>query len=778
LIAELRTGLPPDVLQIAGRCVSFEVERPYALLARLLRVVVRVPSGEGEQAAQAGIERVLRIIDATVDPLDVALLLEVLGYAERTAIDPLSRQRVLLRLLRRLLAAYTSRSPLLIVAEDLHWADPASVALLAEVARDIPECRCLLLSTARPGMLPPWDATVVALEALPLDGARSLIEAAFGVPVDTVLAETILERTGGNPFFIEEVARGLRDAHVLIENDGRVAVRPGFTPRVPATVQEVLEARLDRLAPKPKQVLQLAAVCGRVFRRRVVHHLVPRNGVVESLDVLERESFIHVVTQPVQPDPAYVFRHALIQEVAYNGQLQSQRRTTHASIGQALETIYADRLDELVGDLAFHYGHSDQDEKARYWLVRAGDRARALYANTEALVQYRAALHRAADGDGPLDAAAILERMGQVQTLIGRYDDAVDSFQVALRRATVDRGPLIARLGRRLGTAYLYKGAYPDTAATLTAALAALPDENDPEAPRIELQVGKLHYRRGEFELARAALERAVELGTRMAIDDLVAEGLKELGNVAIDTGDLQAAAQHYRGSRTLYERLEDMLGLADIHSNLGIVERRTGRYDQALQEYESALALRERMGHLLGIGTCYNNIAEVHRTRGDFEQAIPAYLRAIETWGSIGNAAGVGVALVGLGAARAESGDTQQGRVDLLEAEQRFGVLGSTRHLPDLYRYLAVADLAEGHLEDAVRSAERSLEFARAAHARHQEAATLRVLGQIVLAQGEVDAARALLELSRQALERLGDALELSRTLAILKQLEEVVDE
>jgi class 3 adenylate cyclase/tetratricopeptide (TPR) repeat protein len=773
LVAELASGLPSQVLHIAARCVSFEVERPYALLARLLRVSLRVANGEDEALAKVSIDRVLRIVDRAVDPLDTALVLEVLGYGERSALDPLSRQRVLLRLLRRVLAAYARRAPLLIVAEDLHWADPASVALLGQLARDLPDRRCLLLSTSRHGALPPWDATIIALDALPQEGARALVEAAFGVPVDNTLAETILERTGGNPFFIEEVARGLTESAVLVQKDGRVAARPGFTPRVPATVQEVLEARLDRLAPRPKHVLQIAAVCGRIFRRRVVHHLVPRSGVGESLDALERESFIHAVAQAVQPDPTYVFRHALIQEVAYNGQLQTQRRTTHATIGAALETIYADRLDEMVGDLAFHYGHSDSIDKARYWLVRAGDRARALYANTEALVQYRAALQHAADGPGGLDAAAILERMGEVQTLIGRYDDAAESFQLALTRATVAAGPFVARLRRRLGTAFLHKGAYADTAAALDAALAALPDENDPEAARIELQVGRLHYQRGEFERARAALQLAVELGTRLGIDDLVAEGLKELGNVAVDTGDLQAAAEHYQGSQALYERLEDLLGLADIHSNLGIIDRRTGRYDLALQEYEAALALRERMGHLLGIGTCYNNIGEVHRTQGDFERAIPAYLQAIETWGSIGNAARVALALVGLGAARTESGDTGRGRADLLEAEERFAALGSTLYLPDLYRYLASADLAEGDLEAASRAAERSLEFARASQARHQEAATMRVLGQIMLSRGEVEGARALLELSRQALANLGDTLELARTEAVLRLLD-----
>jgi adenylate cyclase len=772
LIRELRGDIPPEIMQVVGRCVSFEVDRPYALLARLLRDIVRVPSGQDEAAARVGIQGVLSAINPTVDPIDSALLLEVLGYGERSAMDPLSRQRVLLRLLRRMLAAYTERGPLLIVAEDLHWADSTSSALLAEIAKDIPQRRCLLLSTSRPGPIPAWRADIVNLEALPQDGARALIESAFGAPVENALAETILGRTGGNPFFIEEVARGLRESDVLIEQDGKIAARPGSTPRVPATVQEVLEARLDRLAPGPKRVLQIAAVCGRVFRRRVVDYLVPNNGIDASLGLLEHESFI--LTQAIPPDPVYVFRHALIQEVAYNRQLQAQRRVTHASVGEALEFIYPERLDELVEDLAFHFGRSDNDEKARYWLVRAGDRARALYAHTEAVAQYHAALLRARDGVGPLDAAAILERIGEVQTLVGRYDEALESLRSGLARVPLGEGQMEARLRRRMGSALLLKGAFAETATMLDEAQAALPDQDSPEAARIGLLSGQLHYYRGEFEPARVALSTAVELGSRLGIDDLVAEGLKQLGNVAVERGELQIAAAFYHRSRDMYARLEDMVGLADLHSNLGIIHRRSGRYDEALAEYQAALTLRERMGHVLGIGTCYNNIAEVHRTRGDPQQAIPAYQRAIQTYASIGHALYTGLALVGLGAARVETGDVAQGRADLLDAEARFEAIGSTIYLPDLYRYLATAELADGDMEAAARAAARSLDYARAGTARHQEAATLRVMGEIALARGETDAARALLEVSRETLVKVGDTLELARTEAVLRRFED----
>jgi tetratricopeptide (TPR) repeat protein len=328
-------------------------------------------------------------------------------------------------------------------------------------------------------------------------------------------------------------------------------------------------------------VLQVAAVCGRIFRQRVVEQLVPDLARADSLGVLERESFI--LSHSVQPEPTYAFRHALIQEVAYNGQLLTQRRVTHAAIGEALEVIYGDRLDELVSELAFHYGQSANDEKALHWLVRAGDRAKALFANTEALTQYRAALQRVGGAASDSQSAGILERIGEVEALVGRYDDAIGSFRDALGHCESERGGLVARLQRRLGTAFLAKGRFSEAEQAFASGKSALVARDDPEAGRLEMQIGQLRYRRGEFGAARSALGRAIEEGERLGADDLIAEATKQLGNVAVDMGDLRDAQEHYQRAQRLYERLEDLQGLADMHSNLGIIYRRTARWDQAL---------------------------------------------------------------------------------------------------------------------------------------------------------------------------------------------------
>jgi class 3 adenylate cyclase/tetratricopeptide (TPR) repeat protein len=771
LLREFRTRLDDSVAQFVTRCASFETETPYAVVGRLLRLIFSVAPGADEASAQAAISGVFEDIGEDLDRLDTLLLLDLLGFGGKSGLDPQSKQRVLVSLLRRLLVRWADRSPLVIALEDMHWVDSACNAVLAELARDILSRRCLILTTSRPGWTPPWRTDDINLESLGEDSARAFVESVFGAPVDDALSETILTRTGGNPFFIEEVVHGLWESDVLIESEGRVMVQAGVTPRVPSTVQEVLTARLDRLPPSAKLVLQPAAVCGRSFWQGVIEHVLPGAPVTESIATLDRERF--VLPRPVLGEPIYMFRHALIQEVAYQTQLQSQRRASHAAIGEAIETLYADRLDEFVNELAFHYRHSDNDPKALKWLVQAADRAKALYANQEALSLYAAALERAPDGEGPLEAGTILERSGDVQALIGRYDEAIASFGAARVSIPLPTPVTRARLERKTGTALRIKGAYAEAEAALTEARAALGDLADIESAYINLQVGQLNWRTGQYAAAREALGHAAEVATLMQQDAVLAEGLKQLGNVPLHAGDPREAVELFQRSRLIFEQLEDIAGIADIRLNLGVAYGRMGRWDECLAELGSASALFERIGDLRSIGVVRNNIGQVHRGRAEYDQAITAYEQAAQILSDIGYAAGAANALMGLGMARVEAGQLTQGRADLLEAEARFVALGRSMYLAEIHRSLAEAELAAGNMDAAAQAAQRSLDLARAANAPHEEAMTQRVLGQLALATGDRTEARRLLEASRHTLAEVGEAAELARTQAVLRELD-----
>ena len=772
LVTEFRAQLSAGVERMAARCVSYETNTPYALIASLVRGAFRIHAADDRARAREAIVAGFARFDQVAEDASIDLVLDVLGYGESSVQDPQLKQRLLVALLRALLGAAGRTAPFVIVAEDLHWIDDASLQVLSELVHVLPSLPGLFLTTARPQWSPPWEVARLNVEPLEDDEARALIEAIVELRVADDLAVAILGRTGGNPFFIEEVVRELQGTGGLRERDGVLSGSVDLAKKLPATIQEVLEARLDRMDDGPKRVIRPAAVIGRTFWARLLEQLVDV-PLPPNLAALEQEAFI--VTRAVTPELTYAFRQALIQEVAYETQLLSDRRRLHTRVGEAVEVLYADRLEEFVDLLAYHFERGERDDRAVYWLMRAADRAKGLFANGEALTLYRSALARIRD-ESPERAAEILERIGDVLLLTGRYDDALASFAAA-RQRTPGAPVLSARMWRKAAAAYLLKSEYAAATDALTDARTALEGTKDLEAAQIELQAGQLAWRKGDYPGARQALSEAVISATMLVATDadaesVLAEGLKQLGNVSFLAGKRDDAERHYRESLEMYDRRGDTIGLANVHSNLGVVYRRMGRWDDALRELESSLALRERIGDPWGIGTTHNNIGEVHRTRGELAPAIDAYERALAVWTPIGYSSGVALALTGLGAAISDAGDPRRGLEVLRDAEQRWEALGSTTYLPDLYRFIAATHLALGDLASGETAAERSRELAESASAQHQVAMTERVLGEIAAARGDLRRSRELLERSRAALRELDEPAELARTEAALARL------
>ena len=752
VLAEFLGALQEGVTRVRARCSSHEITTPYALVADLLRRVFGVGRTDNEPTARAAVGAGLTALALASQESSVGLVLEILGYGPST-LDPETKGRQLVLILRLLLRQRSSDGTLVIALEDLHWIDPASASILGEIVDEIATRRCALISTGREGSNAPWASTAIALEPFNQADAGEMVDHVATQKLDDRARALVLERAGGNPFFIEEIVLSLAAGKST----------------VPATVQELLAARFDALDGSPRRVAQRGSVIGRVFGLRVLARVTPGEPLETGLVDLETQRFI----EPREriPEPSYAFRHALVQEVIYGTQLMAQRRVAHGAVGAAIEELYPERPDEFTDALAFHYDRSDNDEKALLWLVRAGDRAKSLFANEEALTLYSGALARASDGDGPLDAGTILERRGDVQTLMGRYDDALASLAAAGSRGTLDPGRL-ARLDRKAGGALMRKGDNDAARAVFARGLDRLSDSHDAESARLEIQRGQLRWRVGDYAAARESLSRAVALGEELADDDARAEALKQLGNVSYLAGDRSDALNFWTESLRLYERNGDIAGLANVRSNLGAFHRRVGHWDEALTQLEESLALRTRMGDPWGIGMAYNNIAEVHRSRGDGAAALAAYERALERWRPIGNTDGVALALTGLGAAQADAGDPSAGLAALREAEELWRGLGSTTYFPELFRFIASAELARGDLDAADAAAARSADYARAANARHHEAASRRVQGEIAAARGDRAAARRLLDEARRTLAELDEPVELAHAEGALARL------
>jgi len=403
----------------AARALSHERAAPLLPVIELLRAAFGVEDGDRE-VSRRRVETALRELDAGLAD-ELPLLLELLGLADREEdaeqIDPEARRRRLLVLVRRLVEARARREPAAIVLEDVHWLDPASHAFLDEFVRGVAGTRALLVLSFRPGFETEWGDGD-AYEELPLaplsgEASAKLLAAQLGDdPSLGELSERILERTGGNPFFIEELVRALAAAGQLAGERGAHRLSTPSEPLLPATVQAVLDARIDRLAAREKELLRTMAVIGREVDRAVLGEVTELEGeeLRDALAALAGAEFI--VGAPAGERLA--FKHPLVQEVAYASQLSDARARIHAAAATAIEGLDPERLDERAALVAHHREAAGESLSAAQWHARAANWAAATAPSSGIDHWRRAAELSAAAESGTGDSLAALAAAGML----------------------------------------------------------------------------------------------------------------------------------------------------------------------------------------------------------------------------------------------------------------------------------------------------------------------------------------------------------------------------
>ena len=293
--------------------------------------------------------------------------------------------------------------PLCVVLEDLHWADESTLELLEETLRVTEEAAIGLVFLyrterehrswrlgERARQLHPHRYREIELRPLPSDASKALVDRTADGELPEAVSDLLVERAGGNPFFLEEALRDLVERGALTRSNGAWKLAVGADDlAVPALVQGALQARLDRLDPNTREAVSLAAVIGRTFGLPLLEKLVPHDELRDALLELQRLDLI--VEKRRRPAPEYRFRHGLVQEVAYATLVEPTRRELHRRVGEALEELYKDSPEEVYELLARHFSEADEPEKAVEYLLAAGDAARRIYADQEALAHYRKA---------------------------------------------------------------------------------------------------------------------------------------------------------------------------------------------------------------------------------------------------------------------------------------------------------------------------------------------------------------------------------------------------
>jgi hypothetical protein len=374
-------------------------------IAKLLAVDAGRVFSRGRRRARDTVSSKVLALDRSLEDT-LPYLFALMGIQDSS--DPLAqmdgqvKRRRTLEAIKRILLLESLDQPLIVIFEDLHWADGETQALLNLLAESIANAQILLLVNYRPEYQHTWSNksyyTQLRLDPLGPESAEEMLDTLLGDGKALIgLRRLIVEKTEGNPFFIEELVQALFEQGALQRNGGLKLTQSLPEMRVPPTIQAVLASRIDRLGLREKELLQTLAVMGREFTIGLIRRVADGSEIEldRLLAALQAGEFIH--EQPAFPEVEYIFKHALTQEVAYNSVLIERRKLLHERTAEGLQTLFADSIEEHLAELAYHYNRSENDSRAVEYLVRAGEQALEQSAFSQAATYLEDALGRLED---------------------------------------------------------------------------------------------------------------------------------------------------------------------------------------------------------------------------------------------------------------------------------------------------------------------------------------------------------------------------------------------
>jgi len=659
LVTEVRSSLEAsyqDLLWLEGRGLSYGHSLSFHLPASMLRQYLRLPDDADEARAWSVLDAACAQLFAEGAEQVRPYLGMLLGLRlPETLVDviPLANPQ---RLPQRIMEAFgkwavavAERVPLVLAFDDMHWADPNSIALIEYLMALCRSHRILVLCVGRPDRESPfWKVRQQAIDDYPdilvhlMLGPLSdsevlaLVESLLRLErVPSDLADLILSRAEGNPLFVEEVLRTLIEGGVLVEEDGSWRVTgPVLATQIPETLHGVLAARLDRLDDATKRVVQIAAVIGRVFQRSVLAGAVDDASYLD--DCLKRLQDAEIIRQRAgEPEPEYIFKHTLTQEAAYASLLSPQRKAYHRRVADALARLFWERGEEHTGAglVATHYEQGEAWARALCYLERAGDSARAGFSNQEAIDYYARALQivaRLGDEVTPGQQLALYEKRGQLLAALGNVEAALADYQQVCRLAQQagDRGAELRALNQ-IGALENERHNYQRAGAYFNHALVLARSLNDQAGIAESLnRLGEYYRNIGERQQARECHRQALEMARRLGDLGLLAASIEGLGRIGFMQGRVRASVEAHKQALELRRRLVDRVGLMNALNSLAMAYVWLGDYRHAEETCLEAFDFISRVGDLPVVASLHTYYAASRLYRGDLSK-VEAHLLA-----------------------------------------------------------------------------------------------------------------------------------------------------
>jgi class 3 adenylate cyclase/tetratricopeptide (TPR) repeat protein len=742
LAAELMTRLQGrSWTVISGACQPHTRGTPFGAWSGLMA------SGVARETARVEVERVLQLLDER----------------ERNEGDPRARREAAVAGISDIVRRVAGQGKLLLLLEDIHWADESSLAVLRRLASE--GTRGLLVCMT--SLYPPGDGLEpdVAMELGELDeqAARRLVGASVQDPVRLTAA---IERAQGNPLFLTEF------------------VRAGTPGAVPDTLNDLMTARIDTLRPEERHVLRAAAVAGPRFHLGMVQELAKpleagRTAVI--MPVLVERGFAR---QETGEEATYSFTHALLSEVAYESAPFAWRRRLHARAGSLLEEEHSGAEEAVSEALLHHFERAGDAGKAVRYAVMSGDRSAGMFANSEAIVFYDRALV-ALDrlGRGRADRSLLLERVGDILEVSGHHHEASQKLAEALSvfqesrtsRPRFIKGPVVvtgreSAVCRKIAVATEHASDYDEALRWLERAREALPRR----AARLRAQVyattcGVL-FRKGRYAEAIVWGRQAVRTARGASDPRPAAYAQNMMAAALIEAGRLKEAVRYLRRAVKAYHETGDFAGQASSNNNLGSTYQLLGMYDAALYYYGVAMVADERTGDEIDAAIVHNNMAETLLLLNREDEAIERLREVLRIAAAEPDLADLeGWAHVTTARCHRAMGELREAARHLRRGTWMLRKMGSLGLLTEAMVDAAEQSLAEGNVRLAKRRAAAALRQAQEIDSKLALARAERVLGECSLMEGREHQGESQLLAALGECRRVAAEYEEARTAVVL---------
>jgi tetratricopeptide (TPR) repeat protein len=715
LLYEFRKAVASeDVTFLEGRCLSYSRAVAYHPVIDILKANFDIHEGDGDFEIREKIKRGLKISGAD-EASTLPFLLELLAVKDsgidQIPMSPEVKKNRIIEALKRIVLKRSEIRPLIMAYEDLHWIDKSSEDQLKHLLESIPGARVLLIFTYRPEFVHTWGAksyhSQVMLNRLSNRESLMMVSHLLGTEeLDKDLEEFILEKTEGIPFFIEELIKSLKDLKIITRENNRYRITKDIKEvAIPATIQDVIMARVDSLPEEMKGLLQTASAVGRESSYDLIKRLtgLAEQELLSQLSVLKDSELLY--ERGIYPQSTYIFKHALTQEVTYNSLLLKRRKQIHEGIGRAMEAQYPDRLEEHYELLAYHYGHSANADKAVKYLDLANQKAAKLNAMEEAKAYFDEAMEL-------LDALPETEENRQRRISL-LANQGIVFFLLFKSPEYYDLLTRYEPMARGIGNPELL-GAFCG-------------------------RLGHCHHLFGHYDQAIQTLTKAAEL-------------CQEAGN-AEDAGHAYVFWEWSHLDRGDYERVlalkEDVLRMMDQQFNLrwhtyalcaaSRAYACLGRWDEAVEEGKKALSVAEEFSDNSLISFVVWNLSIAYTWKGDLARAVECGELAVQKAPTPGDKAWAQRAL---GWAWCRSGETTRG-IELLTTV--LPIFRAGRFIPSeipLTCFLGEGYWLAGEDDKARQTLEKGLEMAERYGVRYELGFAHRLLGEISLKNNPAQAA------------------------------------